>query len=165
MGSEMCIRDRLVGDKLRPDIEIDVEERTLVNKNNDGIKLPPFEESDPNFWIDLNKSSSKFPVFKEHLWNVCIATACHEPILLIGPTSFKSHLITTWCKMNQRDDIELILCNEDTESADLLGRLRPYSDNECLNLLLSLSKQFYHCLLYTSPSPRDGLLSRMPSSA
>ena len=25
--------------------------------------------------------------------------------------------------------------------------------------------QFYPCLLYTSPSPRDGLLSRMPSSA
>ena len=24
---------------------------------------------------------------------------------------------------------------------------------------------FYNCLLYTSPSPRDGLLSRMPSSA
>ena len=25
--------------------------------------------------------------------------------------------------------------------------------------------QLYYCLLYTSPSPRDGLLSRMPSSA
>ena len=25
--------------------------------------------------------------------------------------------------------------------------------------------RFYTCLLYTSPSPRDGLLSRMPSSA
>ena len=25
--------------------------------------------------------------------------------------------------------------------------------------------QFRNCLLYTSPSPRDGLLSRMPSSA
>ena len=24
---------------------------------------------------------------------------------------------------------------------------------------------WYACLLYTSPSPRDGLLSRMPSSA
>ena len=24
---------------------------------------------------------------------------------------------------------------------------------------------YYDCLLYTSPSPRDGLLSRMPSSA
>ena len=26
-------------------------------------------------------------------------------------------------------------------------------------------KRIYGCLLYTSPSPRDGLLSRMPSSA
>ena len=25
--------------------------------------------------------------------------------------------------------------------------------------------RYQHCLLYTSPSPRDGLLSRMPSSA
>ena len=27
------------------------------------------------------------------------------------------------------------------------------------------SMQAHYCLLYTSPSPRDGLLSRMPSSA
>src|SRR5665647_491456 len=27
------------------------------------------------------------------------------------------------------------------------------------------SNIYYSCLLYTSPSPRDGLLSRMPSSA
>ena len=27
------------------------------------------------------------------------------------------------------------------------------------------SGRYTHCLLYTSPSPRDGLLSRMPSSA
>ena len=26
-------------------------------------------------------------------------------------------------------------------------------------------EQFYFCLLYTSPSPRDATLSRMPSSA
>ena len=31
--------------------------------------------------------------------------------------------------------------------------------------LLELAKQSTVCLLYTSPSPRDGLLSRMPSSA
>ena len=30
---------------------------------------------------------------------------------------------------------------------------------------LPLEFQTYVCLLYTSPSPRDGLLSRMPSSA
>ena len=31
--------------------------------------------------------------------------------------------------------------------------------------LLRLIDEAYNCLLYTSPSPRDGLLSRMPSSA
>ena len=31
--------------------------------------------------------------------------------------------------------------------------------------LLGLAVYHYVCLLYTSPSPRDGLLSRMPSSA
>ena len=30
---------------------------------------------------------------------------------------------------------------------------------------LGLAEQYGDCLLYTSPSPRDGLLSRMPSSA
>ena len=32
-------------------------------------------------------------------------------------------------------------------------------------LLNSWAWQYFGCLLYTSPSPRDGLLSRMPSSA
>ena len=36
-----------------------------------------------------------------------------------------------------------------------LGNKRAYSEEEAL----------VFCLLYTSPSPRDGLLSRMPSSA
>ena len=35
---------------------------------------------------------------------------------------------------------------------------RPYSMDEAQGRMLA-------CLLYTSPSPRDGLLSRMPSSA
>ena len=30
---------------------------------------------------------------------------------------------------------------------------------------LGLEVRYKDCLLYTSPSPRDGLLSRMPSSA
>ena len=32
-------------------------------------------------------------------------------------------------------------------------------------LIDDLEQSHYPCLLYTSPSPRDGLLSRMPSSA
>ena len=38
-------------------------------------------------------------------------------------------------------------------------------DEEMLNRLIDLDGQFAGCLLYTSPSPRDATLSRMPSSA
>ena len=34
-----------------------------------------------------------------------------------------------------------------------------------LDTTIFKGERFYNCLLYTSPSPRDGLLSRMPSSA
>ena len=36
---------------------------------------------------------------------------------------------------------------------------------ERINNLTGHFKDHKNCLLYTSPSPRDGLLSRMPSSA
>ena len=36
--------------------------------------------------------------------------------------------------------------------------------NAAVGDILTL-KIYFNCLLYTSPSPRDGLLSRMPSSA
>ena len=35
-----------------------------------------------------------------------------------------------------------------------------------LKVAKAIEAEWFHtCLLYTSPSPRDGLLSRMPSSA
>ena len=42
-----------------------------------------------------------------------------------------------------------------------MGQLFIYGDDNLTNDL----EKIFPCLLYTSPSPRDGLLSRMPSSA
>ena len=39
------------------------------------------------------------------------------------------------------------------------GDLAPYSSD------FTITDQYYTCLLYTSPSPRDRQKSRMPSSA
>ena len=43
---------------------------------------------------------------------------------------------------------------------DLAKELCAIMKHEC-----TIVEQDWDCLLYTSPSPRDGLLSRMPSSA
>ena len=43
------------------------------------------------------------------------------------------------------------------------ARERWLKNTEVCDILINYRQ--YGCLLYTSPSPRDGLLSRMPSSA
>ena len=49
-------------------------------------------------------------------------------------------------------------------SEELLGALREVRGSHRVTSQ-NPEEQFQACLLYTSPSPRDGLLSRMPSSA
>ena len=71
------------------------------------------------------------------------------------------------------DNFKLVI--EEAESEDI-KELRPLLDEKTKNvnnsifILLSSKNETLTilcsvCLLYTSPSPRDGLLSRMPSSA
>ena len=44
-------------------------------------------------------------------------------------------------------------------------KLRGESSDDDAKFVKALSEEFNVCLLYTSPSPRDATLSRMPSSA
>ena len=62
----------------------------------------------------------------------------------------------------QRDHFE---SKEDMEN--FLSESMPFFTGERMkkSLLELIRKLHSICLLYTSPSPRDGLLSRMPSSA
>ena len=48
---------------------------------------------------------------------------------------------------------------------DVDGLVNCAGVNPTATPLAEMTDEYYDCLLYTSPSPRDGLLSRMPSSA
>ena len=53
-------------------------------------------------------------------------------------------------------------------SSQRLVRLYPFAKQRTRGnaaVAIKIEGDDYTCLLYTSPSPRDGLLSRMPSSA
>ena len=78
-----------------------------------------------------------------------------ESINLLEWDSLKTHLSTfASTKMGKRSILGFGIPSEYESSKRLLKET--VEINELENKL---------CLLYTSPSPRDGLLSRMPSSA
>ena len=62
----------------------------------------------------------------------------------------------------------LVTLNEDFTTVDL-GILSFFTGctviQDVENGVTKIDQKTFICLLYTSPSPRDGLLSRMPSSA
>ena len=65
------------------------------------------------------------------------------------------------------DSVALLLLMNSTEQFNLIvghinHNLRPESDND-KTFVEDLSDDLNICLLYTSPSPRDATLSRMPS--
>ena len=66
----------------------------------------------------------------------------------------------------QKRELELKpFSDEYREKFEAFSKLPPDKQQEKREEMRQLQKEFKDCLLYTSPSPRDGLLSRMPSSA
>ena len=61
-------------------------------------------------------------------------------------------------------DAERVLLACDVSIPSLRETLVEYLDEDLTSLITEIDGA-EACLLYTSPSPRDGLLSRMPSSA
>ena len=66
-----------------------------------------------------------------------------------------------------RSDIETVTVyvNSTTSGVSVSARASVLAGDLYQSDLRSNGSLLYICLLYTSPSPRDGLLSRMPSSA
>ena len=66
-------------------------------------------------------------------------------------------------------DVQSATISDDLEKFEIKEKEKPEIDRNQIELIVKLleksERPIIICLLYTSPSPRDGLLSRMPSSA
>ena len=60
---------------------------------------------------------------------------------------------------------EFVVRGEPTNEAEYNSNVDYVSGSDANGTAIFSDTKPYTCLLYTSPSPRDGLLSRMPSSA
>ena len=68
----------------------------------------------------------------------------------------------SWVKAPIRDSLKN---TADTWRSKLVEAAVEQDDDAMMEYLEGNEPDVHSCLLYTSPSPRDGLLSRMPSSA
>ena len=84
-------------------------------------------------------------------------------LLSIGLLSLFSILTVLWAFSNTLPDYKFLKNYKPSVSSKVYS-----GDGELVNDFSTEKRIFVpykSCLLYTSPSPRDGLLSRMPSSA
>ena len=85
-----------------------------------------------------------------HLFVMIIATSCNKDYNTIGINLITNKPFNTSVK-----EVPVFV---------KMKKIPPYVVNQIQTFQLG-TYQDNICLLYTSPSPRDGLLSRMPSSA
>ena len=85
-----------------------------------------------------------------------ISQPVKEPKKLYESNGFCAGLSASWIMYHAKND-------------SLVNHIQPGSKGPFNRLVVMsaafLQESLVNCLLYTSPSPRDGLLSRMPSSA
>jgi hypothetical protein len=75
--------------------------------------------------VEQMQLSSAPKSFLLALWRIFAAVEQHEPVLLLGPTCYKSHLIKVWAKLtNRQSNICTITCSTSTETNDLIGSIR-----------------------------------------
>jgi hypothetical protein len=103
-------------------------------------------ERSPLFEVDHCQLRSRPPLsFQRTLVQVVFATHACEPVLLLGPTCYKSLLVETWCRIFGRTDSLLrVHLTPETESPDLIGQMHPYSLRTALLEIVGVGRRLLH---------------------
>ena len=125
--------------------------------------------------VELKNATKRFPGVVA-LKNMQLSVKPGEILGLIGENGAgKSTLIKVLTGVHQADEGQIYVDGveqhfKDPNDSAAAGIACVYQELNIEKLLsitdnIFINKWIKNCLLYTSPSPRDGLLSRMPSSA
>ena len=87
-----------------------------------------------------------------------------KPLIIFGAGSL-ARLALYYATRDMSVKVLGFAVDENRKTIDKFCNLPVISWEKCLSQYQPDEVCFYICLLYTSPSPRDATLSRMPSSA
>lgn len=87
-----------------------------------------------------SKGHSPPAKFVQHLVRLAFAVKNEEPVLLIGPTCYKTLLIDTWVKITgASENFIKVHLTPDTEAPELVGQMQPFSFLDAVRLLPEVS--------------------------
>ena len=86
-------------------------------------------------------------------------------IIVYGATGYTGRLVAEYLQSQYGNGAELKWAMAGRSGIKLAAVREEMGLPENTHLITANSDDFYSCLLYTSPSPRDRTRSRMPSSA
>ena len=103
-------------------------------------------------------------------WNERLPSQHELSLMCADDAAVLNECALTLSALDTNDPLTLKATGESGENRRVrtkeVQRVLKYGFREMVYDRTTLHQAFFHvCLLYTSPSPRDGLLSRMPSSA
>ncbi len=88
----------------------------------------------------VEKELEPFRPLIQQLVRVSSATTLGEPVLLVGPSSFKTLLVKTWATVaHPMQQMAVFPLTPDTEVSELVGELRPYSFEDQLKFFAELA--------------------------
>ena len=124
---------------------------TIINNDNKNLSIPSFIVKENQVLISISDNNLSF-IIEEHLSWIFFVLDRHDIRLNLMQNSAVSFSI---CVDNKRTSINSLI-------AELSSKFKVYYND---SVKLFTIRHYNHCLLYTSPSPRDKRQSRMPSSA
>ncbi|CAF4810853.1 unnamed protein product, partial [Rotaria sp. Silwood1] len=139
---------KLLADKCNIELkQMQIDSQPRIEETESGVKFSlgqiqaSFSEAKRE-QSDLFKSDSSPPYsFQRALVQIAVAVKAREPILLIGPTSFKTLLVKTWTQIIGKNDLlQSVHLTAESDANELIGQMCPFSFFATLHELVSLAK-------------------------
>ncbi|CAF3786308.1 unnamed protein product [Rotaria socialis] len=147
---ESPIRQGLINDLKTKWPNISIPTGSQIEIKDVGGGLVRFRENDLHVDVKTSVLSqsiiSTWPLtFQRTLTRIAQAVHANEPVLLIGPTSCKTLIVETWTRvLNRYDELVIIHLTPESESANLVGEIQPYTFLDLLKRLPAMAERVVH---------------------